>query len=384
MAMSFVRLKALGQASEATGFSRQIRSRGLGGRLGYYPHMSKTVCMEEERQGMEPVGERFPLPRETRGMNVLTHANRSEPLAKGSPMNAQSKTDRVSTLRLLYPEWQGGVNPDYYLGAQVLASIVPPDPRALVARVPVSADPVDTDTEDGVVAEHALLRHLQSAQGILAEYRPRRVITLGGDCSVSLAPFDYLSGCYEEGLGVLWLDAHPDISDPSNSTHLHEMVVSSLIGCGAPHFMERLRHPIEPERIMYAGLICDELRPQDRMAIDLGICAASPEALQESTKPVLDWVDEQDIRHVAIHFDLDVLDPDNFRSIYPAETGLDRRTFGAAIGRMTMSQVGRILRDVSAACDMVGLTVAEHLPWDAFNLRRMLGSLPIFGSGNPA
>ena len=44
---------------------------------------------------------------------------------------------------------------------------------------------------------------------------------------------------------------------------------------------------------------------------------------------------------------------------------------------MTLAQVGRIIRDVSAHTDVVGLAIAEHLPWDAINLHDFLDGLPI-------
>lgn len=38
-----------------------------------------------------------------------------------------------------------------------------------------------------------------------------KIITIGGNCIVSQAPFDYLHGIYEDA-GIIWIDAHPDVS----------------------------------------------------------------------------------------------------------------------------------------------------------------------------
>lgn len=84
------------------------------------------------------------------------------------------------------------------------------------------------------------------------------------------------------------------------------------------------------------------------------------------------------IKHVAVHWDLDVLDPDDFKSILPAEPYLDRSQFGAAIGSMTLDQVIKLLTDVGTDADLVGLTIAEHMPWDAIRLRKGLSKLKIF------
>lgn len=36
----------------------------------------------------------------------------------------------MKTIRLIAPIWQGGVNPDYYFGAELLSHIVPPSNTA--------------------------------------------------------------------------------------------------------------------------------------------------------------------------------------------------------------------------------------------------------------
>ena len=42
------------------------------------------------------------------------------------------------TLRLIFPQWQGGNNPPYYLGAQLLSWLAP-EPSGPVEEVPVAA-----------------------------------------------------------------------------------------------------------------------------------------------------------------------------------------------------------------------------------------------------
>lgn len=45
-----------------------------------------------------------------------------------------------------------------------------------------------------------------------------------------------------------------------------------------------------------------------------------------------------------------------------------------------MEQVIRLLKDVAAAADMVGLAITEHLPWDVLRLKHALADLPIMRS----
>lgn len=83
-------------------------------------------------------------------------------------------------------------------------------------------------------------------------------------------------------------------------------------------------------------------------------------------------------RTLAVHWDLDVLSPTDFRCIYPAEPYTDVTAFPAAVGRMKLNSIGRLLNDVAVLADIVGLSITEHLPWDAFNMRKMLSDISIF------
>ena len=68
--------------------------------------------------------------------------------------------------------------------------------------------------QNGIYEESTLLNQLQCAYNILQTKNPDRVITIGGDCSISQPAFDFLHGKYPEKTCIIWLDAHPDISSP--------------------------------------------------------------------------------------------------------------------------------------------------------------------------
>ncbi|WP_164726583.1 hypothetical protein [Veillonella ratti] len=44
-------------------------------------------------------------------------------------MKLQFPTATNKTLQLVYPQWQGGANPNYQVGAQVLAALLPTSPN---------------------------------------------------------------------------------------------------------------------------------------------------------------------------------------------------------------------------------------------------------------
>lgn len=281
------------------------------------------------------------------------------------------------TLRLLLPQWQGGNNSDYFFGAELLAHIVPHSEKAEMIRVPVNADlEQELPIEHGIEGESQLMEQLDTTTKILEAEQPDKVIVLGGDCSISQAPFDYLNGKYEGKLGVLWLDAHPDVATIEDSTRDHEMVLGNLLGRGAPQFADKVKNIIQAKNVFFAGLIYDELRPRDQEVNRLNLRYALPKQLKENSQSILQWIQENDIHHLAIHFDLDVLSPKDFRSIYPAEPYLEG--FGAAVGELTLKEVTRILTDVSQEAEIVGLSIAEHMPWDAMHLRKALSKISIF------
>ncbi len=96
---------------------------------------------------------------------------------------------------------------------------------------------------------------------------------------------------------------------------------------------------------------------------------------------MLDWFQSTGAHRLAIHFDLDVLDPSLFRALLFAQPGIPADAFAdIAQGRLTMAQIVRLLDDVATVADVVGLGITEHLPWDAVALKTMLAKLPLLGS----
>ncbi|WP_234803970.1 arginase family protein [Ensifer adhaerens] len=283
------------------------------------------------------------------------------------------------TLRLQIPQWQGGTLEAYHFGAQLLAFLAPAASGPVATVEVPEPDGTALPLEDGIVARSALLRQLDAAQAILKEEAPDSVVVLGGDCAVDLAPFAYLNERYEGDLAVLWVDAHPDIRTPGESTHAHTMVLAQLMGEGDADFTGRVARPIRPERVMYAGLY--DMSPAERATVDrLGLNLATPSELIETSKPVIDWLRSTGARHVAIHFDLDVIDPAGLRSLYFSRPDAAPGAFaGIPQGRMTIAEVVRLLNDVAAEAEVVGLGITEHLPWDAIAIRNMLRALPLIG-----
>ena len=115
----------------------------------------------------------------------------------------------TSTIRLIYPQWQGGnvaamvpevKDPDdaargYYLGAQLLDFLAPCGGQETLT-VPVSTQIGERRVTDGVLDRDVILRQTKAALEMLRASDPGRIVTLGGDCSVSVVPFTYLAAKY--------------------------------------------------------------------------------------------------------------------------------------------------------------------------------------------
>lgn len=148
---------------------------------------------------------------------------------KTALINHQSMEKKTKTIRLIYPQWQGASivplipevkNPDdasrgYFLGAQLL-NFLAPDSGQETLTVPVSIELEDRQVTDGVLDRDIIVRQTRTALDMLRVSNPDKIVTLGGECSVSVVPFTYLAEKYDNDVAVIWIDAHPDITLPGD------------------------------------------------------------------------------------------------------------------------------------------------------------------------
>ena len=291
------------------------------------------------------------------------------------------------TLRLIYPDWQAGGLPCYRLGAQLLEFLAPPSSGPTEHITTASIDPTAPDSlasQDGVVAKTAVLSDLAQASKTIAEHAPDRIVTLGGDCLVSLPSFTYLANRYGAGFGVLWIDAHPDVSRPETYDHAHAYPVALLLREGSEEFVKHSpTTAVGSSHVLFAGM--HSPLPHEQEFIDRhGIATVSPAQVQLGAQEVRDWIRREGITHLAVHIDLDVLDEARFHSLYFSRPDAPSDAFdGIARGKLSLMDVAGLLRIADEETDVVGVSVAEYLPWDALNLQHFLASLPLLGQEKP-
>lgn len=284
---------------------------------------------------------------------------------------------------MIYPQWQGASisawipevkNPDdasrgYYLGAQLLDFLAPKSPQQKTITVPVSQEVGDRTPVEGVIDRDVIAKQTKTAVAMLDVEQPERIITLGGECSVSVVPFTWLAKKYEGDVAVLWIDAHPDITLPGDVySGYHAMAVTAMLGKGNKTILSELPAQIPANRILLVGL-----RDWERQQIidrqkELGLKHVGVEDVQQSSEKILSWIKATGAKHVLIHFDMDVLDP---AEIIPA--------VGVSKNGLKMAEVVRIINDVTAAYGVNALTVAEPMPRTAINIKNMLGGIKLFG-----
>ena len=206
------------------------------------------------------------------------------------------------------------------------------------------------------------------------EEKPDRIITIGGNCMVSLAPFDYLHGQYDN-VGIIWIDAHPDVSTVNDGyPNAHAMVLGSLMGRGAEPLAEMMKNrKFKADEILYVGL--QKLHDyQEKTLQNMGVDYKVQTDEFVSDDAIREFMQRFD--HLLIHLDIDVLDEHFFHSTYFANSELVGD--GAGGGKMTVEKLSKLLEYITENARVVGFTIAEYLPFDAYRLHKMFSEIRLF------
>ena len=287
--------------------------------------------------------------------------------------------NKNKVIRLIYPQWQGGdiakwipeiENPDdasrgYFLGAQLLDFLVPNKGQETLT-VPVSMD-IKRKIQNGVLDRDIIASQTETAVNMLQSVDPDKIVVLGGECSVSVAPFTYLARKYNGDVAMVWLDAHPDITLPGDVyAGYHAMAVTACMGYGDEKIVSVLRARFGPSKILLVGLHDwerDEIKERQKQ---YGIKHLAPEDVAENSDAVKDWLKTCGASKVVVHFDMDVLDPAEIIA-----------AVGTIPGGMKISGVVRVINDIAEEKEIVGLTIAEPMPRTAIRIKNMLSQLPL-------
>ena len=256
-----------------------------------------------------------------------------------------------------------------------MAHILPKNERQPLVRVKIAPpDGREKRVTDGIYGKEEVLAGIREAMKVIEEEQPDRIITIGGNCMVSQAPFDYLHGRYAN-TGIIWVDAHPDVSMVKDQyPNAHAMVLGSLLGYGDASLSDLMKNrKFQADEILYVGLqgLHDY---QEQFLKDMGVNYRVQTGDFVSEEEMRKFMDRFD--HILVHLDIDVLDPTLFHSTYFANPELVGD--GSGGGRMTMDKLTEVLHCITDYADVVGLTIAEYLPFDGEKLHTMFAGLDIF------
>lgn len=281
----------------------------------------------------------------------------------------------MKTIRLLYPDFLSGGLETYYFGADLLSHILPANEKQPLLKVEIDPpDGKDYDITDGIYAKYEVLNGINQAARVIEAAKPDRIITIGGNCIVSQAPFDYLHGIYENA-GIVWIDAHPDVSTVKDHyPNAHAMVLGSLMGCGDSSLSGLMKNrKFRADEILYIGLqgLHDY---QERYLKDMNVDYKVQTEEFISDDEIKNFMDRFD--HILVHLDIDVLDATLFHSTYFANKELTGD--GSGGGNMTIEKLSGVLKCITGHSDVVGFTIAEYLPFDEHKLHDMFAGIKLF------
>lgn len=281
----------------------------------------------------------------------------------------------MKTIRLLYPDFVSGGLETYFFGANLLQYILPQNENQEEYKVNIEAPSGKKYTiTDGIYGKEEVVKGIKEAMKILEDVNPDKVITIGGNCAVSQAPFDYLHGKYEN-LGIIWIDTHPDVSTVNDGyPNAHAFVLGSLLGEEETKITKLMKNKkFTSDQVLYVGL--QEIHKyQEKFLKEKNINYKIQTDEFLTNEEIKDFIKKFD--HILVHLDIDVLDENLFHSTYFANKELVGD--GSGSGKMTMEKLSEILSVIDKNANVVGFTIAEYLPFDEHKLNKMFSNISMF------
>jgi arginase len=272
----------------------------------------------------------------------------------------------MDTLRLLFPQWQGSGHErakELYQGARSLKPFLPPD------TVEIEVEDVDTETSNKIQHYGDIVLNIEEALSIIQNARPKKLITIGGDCGVDAAPATYLNSIHED-LAVVWIDTHGDLNTPESSPSkaFHGMVLRTILGESDLAILEKLPSKLSPDQIFLAGV--REFDPLELSYVEENrLKLFGIKDLETNQDALTEVIQARGFKNLHVHLDLDVLDPNEFTSTcYPTANGL------------SVAGLLKLLELLQKDLNVVGFTVTEFAPvnsTDSETVKRVLEAIKL-------
>jgi len=231
-------------------------------------------------------------------------------------------------------------------GAEAIRGDLPSSVTFMV-DVPAEAG----DGQDTGIHRFSALMTVRDRQLAVLRTTTEPVLTIGGDCGVSLGAVEHASREYPGDLVVVWFDAHPDLhtSESSQSGGFGGMVLRAILGEGAGGLNLDAEARISADKVVLAGV--RDIDPgEDVFITEQGIPLVPVESFG-TAEALVEAVRRSGAGHLFLHIDLDVLDPATIvglSNIYP---------FGLAVEGLTSA-----ITALRAEWPLAGATIAGFAP----------------------
>jgi arginase len=203
--------------------------------------------------------------------------------------------------------------PGAVLGAQTLAPLIGKRLGVEPRTIGSAAEPRETRFEEDLRESRGCLLEAggQVDDALAAERVP---VIAAADCSIAVTTLP-VALRHRPDARVLWLDAHGDYNTPetTGSGYLGGMCLAGACG----EWDARLGETIEAERVVLAGV--RDLDDGERELLERSEATVIGASVVETLVAVKNALDGAP---VFVHFDLDVLDPEEFPAAVPAPGGL--------------------------------------------------------------
>jgi arginase len=237
------------------------------------------------------------------------------------------------------PQWQGsGLTDELKSGAETFDSYFKNSDKI---KIPLSDK--ELTTIDNIKCYQPLLEQTTLFKQIIADKKPSKISTIGGDCAIEIIPISWLNKIYQGDICIIYIDAHADLNTPDSSPSkaFHGMPLRTLLGEGNEKFVDLLFSRLQPEQICYVGLR-DLDEPEREYILRHNITSVTNCQFAEIQGKVSNF------KNVYIHLDLDVLDKSEYEfSMFPTNIG------------SSVSDVAELIRKIKSNCNVVGFCITE-------------------------
>lgn len=251
---------------------------------------------------------------------------------------------------LVVPQWQGwAVSAEQRDGAFELARrFAAFRPEEAITPAPWQA----LELEGQILGRSAVLANLERIRASLAQRPARHLFTLGGDCSVDIAPISAMNKAYAGDLAIVWLDAHGDLNSPDESTshRFHGMPIRALLGDCDPMILAAIDAPLKRDQVFLAGAR-DLDPPESDFIRSTGLSSLSVEELRANPRALAAAIRRGGYRHVHLHLDFDVLDPAHFSELNTP-----------VAGGFSVPELLQVVEALTQQLNVVSATLTEYSP----------------------